>query len=92
MPPVYGDLEDQPHPKAVETFALEVDEEQFAIRVVADPATGYTDASYTWLSGPNEGYGFGSGGRLEPSLEEHRQRIREFLAMVDPITGFIEDD
>jgi hypothetical protein len=41
---------------------------------------------------PRSGYGFGGGGPPNPSLEEHRQRIREFLAMVDPTTGYIEAD
>jgi hypothetical protein len=79
-------------PDNVRTFALEVDGEQFAVRLVVDPATGYTDTAYTWLSGPDKGYGFGAGGPPQPSLEEHQQRIREFLAMVDPTTGYIEDD
>lgn len=82
----------RPGPAAVRTFALEVEGEQFAVRVEVDPVTGYTDSGYTWLSGPNEGYGFGAGGPPSPSLEEHRQRVREFLAMIDPATGFIEDD
>ncbi len=81
-----------PDPDYFETFALEVDGEQFAVHVVVDPATGYTDTGYTWLSGPNQGYGFGTGGPPNPSPEEHQQRIREFLAMVDPATGYIEDD
>lgn len=76
----------------VPSFTLEVDGEQFVVRMVVDPATGYTDTAYTWLSGPNEGYGFGAGGPPNPSREEHRQAIREFLAMVDPTTGYIEDD
>ena len=92
MPDVYRDPEGQPGPDSQRTFALEVDGEQFAVRLVVDPATGYTDVGYTWSSGPNEGYGFGGGGPSNPSLEEHRQRIREFLAMVDPNTGYIEDD
>ena len=76
----------------VPSFTLEVDGEQFAVRMVVDPAAGYADTGYTWLSGPNEGYGFGIGGPPNPSREEHRQRIREFLAMVGPTTGYIEDD
>lgn len=90
MPRVYRDPECQHDPDSISTFALEVDDEQFAVRLVVDPATGYTDTEYTWLSGPNNGYGFGIGGPPNPSLEEHRQRIREFLAMVDPTTGYIE--
>lgn len=92
LPGLYRDPEDLPDPDSIRTFALEVDGEQFAVRVVVDPATGYTDTGYTWLSGPNRGYGFGTGGPPDPSLEEHQQRIREFLAMVDPTTGYIEDD
>lgn len=92
MPRVYRDPGGQPDPDRMRTFALEVDSEQFAVRLVVNPATGYTDTSYTWLSGPHTGYGFGTGGPPNPSLEEHRQRIREFLAMVDPSTGYIEDD
>ncbi|MGN6782174.1 MAG: hypothetical protein ACTHJH_11775 [Marmoricola sp.] len=74
-----------------ETLELEVDGQQFAVRVAVDPVTGYTDTGYTWLSGPNEGYGFGVGGPSNPALDDHRQRMREFLAMVDPVTGCIED-
>ncbi|MGH3738670.1 MAG: hypothetical protein ACRDT6_24160 [Micromonosporaceae bacterium] len=92
MPRVYRDPEGQPDPDGIRTFTLEVTGEQFAVRLVVDPATGYTDTVYTWLSGPNTGYGFGTGGPANPSLEEHRRRIREFLAMVDPTTGYIEDD
>jgi hypothetical protein len=92
MPRVYRDRDDQPDPDNIRTFALEVDGEQFAVRLVVDPATGYTDTGYTWLSGPNQRYGFATGGPPKPSREEHRERIREFLAMVDPTTGYIEDD
>ncbi len=73
-------------------FVVEVDGERFAVDLVVDAATGSTDVAYSWSSGPNEGYGFGVTGPGEPSLEDHRQRIREFLAMVDPETGYIEDD
>lgn len=92
MPSVYRDAESQPDADNVRTFDLEVDGEQFAVRVVVDPANGYTDTGYTWLSGPNKAYGFGTGGPPNPSLEEHQQRIRDFLAMVDATTGYIKDD
>jgi hypothetical protein len=92
MPRLYRDPEGQPDPDRITTFTLEVEDEQFAVRLEVDPATGYADTGYRWLSGPNKGYGFGIGGPPNPSLEEHRQRIREFLAMVDPTTGYIEDD
>jgi hypothetical protein len=87
---MYRDSEGRSDPDGITTFTLEVDGDQFAVRLEVDPA-GYTDTGYTWLSGPNKGYGFGIGGPPNPSLEEHRKRIREFLAMVDPATGYIED-
>lgn len=74
------------------SFMLEVDGERFSVRTVVDDATGYADNDYTWLTGPNAGYGFGLGGPSTLSRGEHRQRIREFLAMVDPSTGFITGD
>jgi hypothetical protein len=92
MPRAYRDAASKSDPDRTTTFALEVDGEQFAVRVVDDPATGYTDTHYAWLSGPNKGYGFGGGGPQNPSREEHRQKIRDFLSMVDPTTGFIEDE
>ena len=58
---------------------------------MVDPATGYTDTAYTWLSGPNKEYRFGIGGPPNPSLEDHKQAVREFLAMVDPTTGYVRD-
>lgn len=47
MPSVYRDAESQPDADNVRTFDLEVDGEQFAVRVVVDPANGYTDTDYT---------------------------------------------
>ena len=66
---------------------LDVDGERFAIRQAGD---GGTD--YDWLSGPNEGYGFSSSGTPNRSVEEHREHIRVFLAMIDPNTGYIADE
>ena len=68
-------------------FTLDVDGEQFAIRRAGDGGT-----AYDWLNGPNEGYGFGSSGPPSQSVEEHRESIRAFLAMIDPDTGYIGDD
>ena len=39
-----------------------------------------------------EGYGFGSSGTPNRSVEEHRESIRAFLAMIDRNTGYIGDD
>jgi hypothetical protein len=66
---------------------LEVDGELFALR---PNEFGGTD--YTWLSGPNPGYGFGVSPTPNLSLHEHMENIRDFLDIVDPTTGYIEDD
>lgn len=49
---------------------------------------------YSWLSGPNLDYGFSSRGsnHQRRSVAEHEDRIRAFLSMVNPTTGYIEDD
>ena len=67
-------------------FTLDVDGERFAIRRAGDGGT-----AYDWLSGPNEGYGFGSSGPPNRPVEEHRDSIRVFLSMIDPDTGYIGD-
>ena len=66
---------------------LEVEGELFAVR--RRPGGG---TAYDWLSGPNEGYGFASSGGQDYSEDEHRGRIRSFLGMIDPATGFIAED
>jgi hypothetical protein len=66
---------------------LDVDGERFAIRQGAD---GGTD--YDWLSGPNKDYGFSSSAAPNRPVDEHRESIRVFLAMIDPNSGYIEDD
>jgi hypothetical protein len=49
-------------------FTLDVDGERFAIRRAGDGGT-----AYDWLSWPNKGYGFASGGAPNRSVEEHRE-------------------
>ena len=71
VPAVYRGTEGTPGPVL---FTLDVNGERFAIRQAGDGGT-----AYDWLSGPNEGYGFG-------------ESIRVFLAMIDPNTGYIGDD
>jgi hypothetical protein len=68
-------------------FTLDVDGERFTIR-----RAGHGGIAYDWLSGPSKGYGFGSSGTPNRSMEEHRENIRAFLAMIDPNTGYIGDD
>jgi hypothetical protein len=84
VPAVYRGTEGSPGPVL---FTLDVDGERFAIR-----RAGYGGTAYDWLSGPNEGYGFGSSGTPDRPVEEHREHIRVFLAMIDPSTGYIGDD
>jgi hypothetical protein len=68
-------------------FILDVDGERFAIRQSGDGGT-----AYDWLSGRNQGYGFASSASPDRPIAEHRESIRIFLAMIDPTTGYIEDD
>jgi hypothetical protein len=84
VPAVYCGTEGRPGPVL---FTLDVDGERFAIRRAGGGGT-----AYDWLSGPNKGYGFGSSGPPNRSVEEHRESIRAFLAMIDPNTGYIGDD
>jgi hypothetical protein len=65
---------------------LEVDGHIFEVR--PDGAGG---TQYDWVSGPNDDYGFAV--RPAPdSDEEHENHIRTFLSMIDPATGYIEDE
>ena len=84
VPDVYRGTEGRPGPVL---FTLGVDGERFAIRRAGDGGT-----AYGWLSGPNKGYGSGSSRTPTRSVEEHRESIRAFLAMIDPNTGYIGDD
>jgi hypothetical protein len=77
VPAVYRGTEGRPGPLL---FTLDVD----AVR--HSPSWRWRHA-YDWLSVPNKGYGFGSSGTPNRSVEEHRESIRAFLAMIDPNTG-----
>ena len=68
-------------------LTIEVDGELLALRAATGGGT-----AYDWLSGPNKGYGFGSSGPPTMPLEEHQAHIRAFLGMIDPMTGYIEDE
>lgn len=67
-------------------LVLEVDGEQFAVR-----SDEYGGTDYTWVSGRNPGYGFTESPTQHRSLEEHRAAVRAFLADIDPVTGFLEE-
>jgi hypothetical protein len=71
----------------IPSSTLEVDGELFALRPDQYGGTGYT-----WLSGPNPGYGFALSPTRNMSQDEHRQNIRAFLADIDPSTGYLRDD
>ena len=74
VPAEYRGTDGKPGPVL---FTLDVDGERFAISRAGDGGT-----AYDWLSGPNQGYGFGSSGTPNRSVEEHRESIRAFLARV----------
>jgi hypothetical protein len=65
---------------------LEVDGEVF---VVCRGMGGGTN--HDWISGRNKDYGFSSSAAVELPEDFHRESIRNFLSMIDPETGFIED-
>lgn len=72
---------------------LSCDGETFELRPEQSGGT-----HYTWLSGPNEGYGFTTSAVLPDAGparigdEGHLANIRGFLSMIDPDTGYIADD
>ena len=84
VPAEYRGAEGSPGPMLV---TLDVNGERFAIRQADDGGT-----AYDWLSGPNKGYGFASSGTPNRSMEDHRESIRAFLAMINPNTGYIGED
>jgi hypothetical protein len=66
---------------------LDVDGETFAVR---RGRGGGTD--YDWISGPNDGYGFGSSAGVGLTEEDHRRSISQFLGMIDSATGYIAEE
>lgn len=72
-------------------FRLTVDGDAFDVAYDPTQPGAY---HYTRLTGPAPGYGFTSRrsdyGRS--TTAEHVQAIRSFLNMVDPATGYLEDD
>jgi hypothetical protein len=81
FPAVAPDDED-----AGEVTRLEVGGEVFELR-----PDRFGGTHYAWVSGPNAGYGF-STSPTPDCLEQHLVNIRSFLSMIDPDTGYIEDD
>lgn len=68
---------------------LEVDGQVFEVQARPDLPGQY---DFTWLSGPNPGYGFSSrtSDASALSASDLEESIRRFLAQVDPATGYIE--
>jgi len=72
----------------VELGTFTVDAETFSVRRSDDDGSTH----YDWVSGPNSGYGFSTSGGAQPlSRERHLDRIRDFLAKIDPATGYLAD-
>lgn len=90
--PAAGDWFYAPAPPDVNTYEdlgnLTVGGETFAVR----RRDGDGTIDYDWVSGPNDGYGFNSfRGKGPCSREQHVVAIREFLAEIDPATGYLRD-
>ena len=58
-----------------------------------DPA-GPGAYHYSWANGINDGYGFSSrrSDHARSTVANHEVDVRDFLAAVDPATGYIKDD
>jgi hypothetical protein len=75
-----------PEPIHEPVLAIEVDGQAFEFC-----PDGRSGTHYTWLSGPNDDYGFTVSPTEGCSLDDHRRFIRNFLDQIDPATGFIGD-
>ena len=66
-----------------------VDGEVFEVAAERDRPGQYR---FTWVSGPNSGYGFsvGTSDSRPMSNADMEAGIRNFLAQVDPETGYIQ--
>jgi hypothetical protein len=74
---------------ANEPWRMSVDGEEFEVsQPVGKPGTYH----FTWLTGPNPGYGFGFSTHppVPSDRESLAEAVRDFLAQVDPDTGHIE--
>ncbi len=67
---------------------ITVDGERFRVRLRPCHGDLY-EYDYDWLTGPSVGYGFGVSGPFEESDAKHTARMRNFLAEIDPATGFL---
>jgi hypothetical protein len=87
-----------PEEDAAPAMRISCDGETFELRPERSGGT-----HYTWLSGPNLGYGFTTSPVMEGTgvamslrddldVGQHQTNIRNFLSMIDPETGYIEED
>ncbi|WP_292824636.1 hypothetical protein [Microbacterium sp.] len=70
-----------------ELFQIVVDGETFDVR------NQEGSMQFSWLSGPNAGYGFATGRSdgAPPTEEEARAQARSFLLAIDPATGYVAE-
>lgn len=70
---------------------LVVDGETFSVRRRSGRPPTY---DFDWLSGPNPGYGFSTGlhGATHLTEPQLREEISDFLAGIDPETGYLADN
>ncbi|MFD5897421.1 MULTISPECIES: hypothetical protein [unclassified Streptomyces] len=75
--------------RGVRGRTLVVDGERFEVTERPEELGTY---DFTWLSGPNPGYGFTSAvwPPMALSVPELEEAARDFLKQVDPTTGHIE--
>ncbi len=74
---------------ADDRVTMTVDGQEFGIRTRADEPATY---DFDWLNGPHD-YGFalsGAAGRAM-SVPEMEEAIRDFLAEIDPATGYLRE-
>lgn len=70
-----------------EVLRIDVDGETFDVRVEGG------STQFSWISGPNAGYGFAAGRSGGDPLadDQIRAAIRGFLASIDPATGYVAE-
>ncbi|MGW7199667.1 hypothetical protein [Streptomyces chryseus] len=75
--------------RSARRWTLVVDGERFDVTERLDELGTY---DFTWLSGPNPGYGFTCAVQPAAALSEPELQAsaRDFLKQVDPTTGHIE--
>ncbi|RKN59235.1 hypothetical protein D7193_10515 [Micromonospora costi] len=68
---------------------LTVDGQEFRVRTRAGAPGTY---DFDWLSGPHDyGFGISRSDRSTMSRPEMEEAIRDFLAQIDPATGYLAE-